>query len=117
MPEVAVAVASPSILRVIRLLEALDSLSGHTTANLDRVSGGSPVPAAERRLELIEALEKCPPRLRNIADALRGQPSGSARGRYVDGLLQGLSGRELMRRARLSKKSMAENRAWLKTLI
>ena len=81
------------------------------------MQGGSKAPAAERRAELIEALGGMPPRLVKIAEKLRSYRSDSARGRYVAGLLRGLSGEDLRVETRLSHKAMEENRRWLRSIV
>ena len=117
--EAAVAAFSPELRRCIQLLEALDSLGGHSTAAWGdvRVLGGSKTPAAERRSELIEALESMPPKLVKVARKIRDNPPDSQRGRYVAGLLRGLSGEDLRRAAKLSGRRMEESRRWLEGIV
>lgn len=116
--EVAVACLAPGIRHAIRLLQSLDGLQGHSAATRDeRVQGGSPAPAAERRLELLEELRRLPPKLVRLAQILRGYPVGTARGKYIAALLEGRSGSDLKQAARLSKRAMVGCRVWLKSVV
>jgi len=76
-----VAAFAPELTRCVRLLALLDSLGGHSTAQWGdvRVQGGSKAPAAERRAELIEALESIPPKLVQVARKIRGNPVPTVR--------------------------------------
>ena len=120
LQEMALASLAPALRRCVHLLEALDSLGGHSTAAQwgdIRVQGGSKVPAAERRAELIEALESMPPKLLRITRQIRGYPPDSPRGRYIAGLLRGMSGEDLRRAAGLSVGKMTTCRKWLKSVM
>lgn len=81
------------------------------------MQGGSKAPAAERRAELIEALESIPPKLVQVARKIRGNPPASQRGRYIEGLLRGMSGADLMQATGLSDRKMGEHRRWLRSVV
>ena len=117
--EVAVAAFAPELTRIIRLLGQLDSLGGHSTAAWGdvRVQGGSSTPAAERRAELLEELEAMSPKLLKVAEKIRGCPPATSKGKYIGGLLRGLSGNDLQQAAGLSDRKMKENRRWLKSIM
>lgn len=116
--EVAVSCLAPGLRHCVRLLEALDCLSGHSAASWrEQVQGGDKAPMAERRAELLEELRTLPPRLVTLAQKLRGYPPRSERGRYTAALLEGRSGSDLKQAAKLSKRAMNECRVWLKGFV
>lgn len=119
LEETGLSMFSTALRKIIALLETIDATQGHSAAQWGstRTKGGSPAPAAERLLEAREALDRFPPRLVRIAEALRGYPVKSQRGKYVAGLLKGYSGAGLMQTAKLSRKAMEENRRWLKGIV
>ncbi len=117
--EVALAHLAPELARCIRLLEALDSLNGcsSTRWGSERVQGGDHAAQAERRAEVAEALEAMPKKLVKVAERLRGYRLDTTKGKYVGGLLRGLSGNDLQRSAGLSDRKMEKNRRWLKGIV
>jgi len=117
--EVAVAAFAPDVARCIRLLSMLDVLNGCSSTRWGdvRVQGGDHAAQAERRAEVAIEMEAMPPKLACIARKVRGTPPASQRGRYIEGLLRGLSGADLMRAAGLSDRKMEKNRRWLKGIV
>ena len=116
--EVAVSCLAPGLRRCTRLLEALDTLPIHAAASWgERVQGGDKIPAAVRRSELLGELEAMPPKLVKIAERLRGYPVGTARGKYIQGILSGHSGEALRKATGLSRRRMEENRRWLAGIV
>ena len=119
LAEMAVACLAHELRRCVHILGQLDSLGGHSAAAWGdvRVQGGDHAAQAERRVELLEELEAMPPKLVQVARRLRGYPPEGARGRYIAGLLRGLSGGDLPRAAGLSDRKMEECRKWLKSIM
>jgi hypothetical protein len=81
------------------------------------VQGGDHAAQAERRAEVAEALEAMPKKLVKVAERLRGYRLDTTKGKYVGGLLRGLSGNDLQRSAGLSDRKMATCRKWLKGIM
>ncbi|MFA7620807.1 MAG: hypothetical protein WCY56_03050 [Aminobacteriaceae bacterium] len=119
LEEAALAHLVPGLRRGVHLLEALDSLGGHVAVAWGdvRVLGGNHAAQAERRAELLEELEAMPLKLVKVARKIRDNPPDSQRGRYVAGLLRGLSGEDLRRAARLSDRKIEDCRRWLKSIM
>ncbi len=66
---------------------------------------------------MAEALEAMPKKLVKVAERLRGYRLDTTKGKYVGGLLRGLSGNDLQRSAGLSDRKMATCRKWLKGIM
>ncbi|NCB17058.1 MAG: hypothetical protein EOM65_12910 [Synergistales bacterium] len=112
-----VALAGRSIAEAIRILDRLDSLDGYTSpSSRERVQGGENVEQAALRAELLDRLQwKFSPMEKALAEAFR-EATGH-RERYALGLIDGLSGEELRKRARLPKAQFHGCRQWLYSLM
>ena len=119
LAEIAVCCFADDLRRIIHLLGALDSVGGHSAAQWGelKVLGGDHAAQAERRAELLEELEAVPPKLLRLARKIRGNPPDSQRGRYIAGLLRGLSGEDLRGAAGLSDRKMEACRKWLRSIM
>jgi hypothetical protein len=116
--EMALSCLAPGLRRCVHLLESLDGIQAHAAASWgERVQGGDKIPAAVRRSELLGELEAMPPKLVKIAERLRGYPVGTARGKYIQGILSGHSGEALRKATGLSRRRMEENRRWLAGIV
>lgn len=111
-----ISLAAKRLRKVAAILERLEALTGYAAPSWGvRTQGGSHVPQAEVRVELLERLQFFTSdeiRLSELLTAADGE-----RGRYCAGLLVGLSGEALRRRARLSKKALEECRRWLAGIV
>ena len=96
----------------MQLLARLDELNGCSSPLGEaRVQGGEYTPQAVARAELLERLGHFPPVLVGVARAFRVVSHEKAG--YTLGILDGLHGEELRKRARLSRKKHGECRLWL----
>lgn len=97
------------ILIRLRRIEA----GGGRVYDVPAVQGGERHAPQEKRLEMLEALERrTPPVFLELAKRLNSV-ADPAMERYVGGLLRGIGGEELRRAARISPEEQEELRAWL----
>jgi len=112
-----IANAGRSIAEAISILDRLDSITGYNSpSSRERVQGGENTPAAVARAEMLDRLRwKFSPIERKIAEAFR--ESTGYRELYALGILDGLSGEALRKRARMPQAKFKACRQWLYGLV
>jgi len=99
------------------LMNRLDSLTGYTSpSSRERVQGGEHVEQAALRAELLDRLQwRFSPAEKRVSDAFR--KATDERERYALGIVDGLHGEALKKRARLTSKQLRDCRRWLHGLM
>ena len=95
-----------------KLLEALRDCEGAPSSWGERVQGGERTPAALRRVEIMDALDRCYPPLVEVVKVFEAQRE-KKKAAYCHALIDGLSGAAAIKSRGIGAQKHREYRQWL----